>query len=148
MNFKAKKVQNHEFQSQKKKKKTKTKTNTTCLNGESKSHNIWKTNFTENLAKTLIKYDKKSWLFIGNVGSYWILDHLVGHIFPIEMIVCRPKLVLKWMRYHKNTKTLIMSSLYFLGKLAVFYPASHNKLYRLARTGMNGLDHLEEQGLS
>ena len=49
------------------------------------------------------------------------------------MIVYRPKLVLKRMRYHKNTKTLIMSSLYFLGKLTVFYLTSHNKLYWLGK---------------
>ena len=32
------------------------KINTTYLNGESKSHNIWKTRFIENLTKTLTGY--------------------------------------------------------------------------------------------
>jgi len=33
--------------------------NVTYLNGESKSHNIWKTHFTENLTKTLIGDSQK-----------------------------------------------------------------------------------------
>ena len=98
------------------------------------------------------KYDQnpnrvwsKSSLFDPTIGSYWILDHLVGHIFPFETIVYGPKLELRWMRYHKNTKTLIKSSLYFSGKLVVFYPISCNKLTDWSRTRTNGLDHLYEK---
>ena len=51
------------------------KINTTCLNGESKGHNIWKTNFTKNLAKTLIRYDKKADFFIQLFDhiEFWII---------------------------------------------------------------------------
>ena len=98
------------------------------------------------------KYDQnpnrvwsKSSHFDLTIGSYWILDHLVGHIFPFETIVYKPKLELRRLRYHKNTKTLIKSSLYFSGKLAVFYPTSCNKLTDWSRTGTNGLDHLYEK---
>ena len=98
------------------------------------------------------KYDQNSnqvWskgsLFYPTIGSYWILDHLVGHIFPFETIFYGTKLELRRMRYHKNTKTLIKSLLYFSGKLAVFYPTSCNKLTDWSRTGTNRLDHLYEK---
>ena len=64
----------------------------------------------------------KSWLFDLTIGSYWILNHLVRHIFPFETIVYRPKSELKRIRYHKNTETLIKSSLYFSKKLSFFLP--------------------------
>lgn len=47
--------------------------NTTYLNGELKSHNIWKTYFIENLIKTLVKYGKNF------------------EFFPFETIIYRPK---------------------------------------------------------
>ena len=67
------------------------------------------------------------------VESCWILDCLVGHNFPFKTIVYRPKLELEWMRYHKNTETLIRFALNFSGKLAVFYPTLRNKLYQLGK---------------
>ena len=107
------------------------KINTTCLNGESKSHNIWKNPFYRKSGQNPNLVWSKFWLFDLTIGSCLILDLLVGNIFPFEMIVYELKSELKWMRYHKNTKTLIKSSLYFSGKLTVFYSALRNKLYQL-----------------
>jgi len=74
------------------------------------------------------------------------LDCLVGHIFPFETIVYGPKWDLKWMIYHKNTENPNKIFIVFSGKLAA-------RLLTInyidgARTGMSGLDHLEEHGLS
>ena len=46
-----------------------------------------KIHFTVIKTKTLTA---KSWLFDPMVGLCQILDHLVEHIFPFEMIVYRP----------------------------------------------------------
>ena len=43
----------------------------------------------------------------------WILDHLIGHIFPFKKIVHGPKLELKRMRYQQNFKTLIKCFTFF-----------------------------------
>ena len=49
---------------------------TTCLNGKSKSHNIWKNHFTENLTKTLIRYGQKVDFFIRplNHVEFWTVS--------------------------------------------------------------------------
>ena len=44
----------------------------------------------------------------------WILDRLVGHIFPFEMIVHGTKSELKEMRYQQKTKTLIKYFTFFM----------------------------------
>ena len=75
----------------------------------------------------------KSWLFNLTIGSCWILDRHIGNIFSFKTIVYKPKSKLKQMRYHKNTETLIKSSLYFSRKLTVFYLALRNKLYQLGK---------------
>lgn len=85
------------------------KINTTCLNGKSKSYNIWKTHFTKNLVENPNRIWSKSLLFDSTVGSCWILNRIVGHIFPFKTIVYKPKSELKLIRYHKNTGTLIKS---------------------------------------
>ena len=46
----------------------------------------------------------KSWLFDLTIGLCWILDHLVGYIFPFDTTVYELKSELKWIRYHKNTE--------------------------------------------
>ena len=83
--------------------------------------------------KTLTGYGKKVDILIQPFNHVEFLDCLIGHIFRFKTIVYGPKLELKQVRYHKNTKTLIKSSLYFSGKLVVFYPTSRNKLYRLGK---------------
>ena len=124
------------------------KINTTCLNGESKIHNIWKNPFYRKSGQNPNLVWSKFWLFDLTIGSCWILDLLVGNIFPLEMIVYELKSELKWMRYHKNTKTLIKSSLYFSGKLTVLPQLCAINCINWAITGINGLDLLEEQDLS
>ena len=65
----------------------------------------------------------KSWLYDPTVGSSWILDHLIGRIFPFKMIVYEPKLELKRVRYHQNTKNSTkIFSLFFKGKTCCFWP--------------------------
>ena len=66
----------------------------------------------KNLPKPWLGMIKK-FTFDPIVGLCWILDHLIGNIFPFEMIVYGPKSKLKRMKHHKNTETLIKSSLYF-----------------------------------
>ena len=107
------------------------KIGTTCLNGESKSCSIWKTHFTENLTKTLTGYGQKVDFFIWPLDCvvFWTIS--LGMFSPFKTMVFLSKLELKWIRYHKNTKTLIKSSLHFSEKLAVFYLTLRNKLYWL-----------------
>ena len=118
-------VQNYEFQTQKGKNKY------NMFEWRIKKSQHLKNPFYRKSGQNPNRVWSKFWLFDLIIGSCWILDLLIGNIFPFEMIVYELKLELKWMRYHKNTKTLIKSSLYFSGKLTVFYSALRNKLYRL-----------------
>ena len=73
----------------------------------------------------------KSWLFDPIVWSDWILDHLVGYIFPFKTMVHGLKLELKRMKYQHNTKTLIKCFTFFQVKQAVFGPNFPKQLFRL-----------------
>ena len=108
-------VQNYEFQTQKGINKY------NMFEWRIKKSQHLKNPFYRKSGQNLNRVWSKSWLFDLTIGSCWIL-HRVGNIFPFETIVYELKLNLKWMRYHKNTETLIKSSLYFSKKLSFFLP--------------------------
>ena len=82
-----------------------------------------KIHFTAIKTKTLIEYGQKVdfWFYR---WITWILDRLITHIIPFEMIVYRPKSELKQIRYHQNTKNpnKIFTLFFFNRKRDSFWP--------------------------